>query len=75
LEPLDGSTYCVGRYEVGGGVVVFEYGKKYNKKVVFKGKKTVKAASVTKDDIDVMLKLAELYNTSYDFDAAEWLWD
>ncbi|MGB8937668.1 MAG: hypothetical protein WCC17_21470 [Candidatus Nitrosopolaris sp.] len=39
MEPLDGSTYCVGRYEVGGGVVVFEYGKKYNKKVVFKGKR------------------------------------
>jgi hypothetical protein len=22
-----------------------------------------------------MLKLADLYNTSYDFDAAEWFWD
>jgi uncharacterized protein DUF4760 len=42
----------------------------------FKAKRTVKAASsVTKDDIDVMLKLADLYNTSYDFDAAEWFWD
>lgn len=39
----------------------------------FKRKKTV--ASVTKDDIDVMLRLAGLYNTSYDFDAAEWFWD
>jgi hypothetical protein len=42
----------------------------------FKVKRTVKvASSVTKDDIDVMLKLADLYNTSYDFDAAEWFWD
>ncbi len=39
----------------------------------FKRKKTV--SSVTKDDIDVMLRLAGLYNTSYDFDAAEWFCD
>ena len=28
--------------------------------------------TVTEDDIDMLLELAELYNTAYDFEAAEW---
>ena len=30
--------------------------------------------SVTRDDINMLLKLAELYNTNYDFEATEWFW-
>ena len=30
--------------------------------------------SVTRDDINMILKLAELYNTNYDFEATEWFW-
>jgi hypothetical protein len=26
------------------------------------------------DDIDMLFRLAELYNTNYDFEAAEWFW-
>ena len=29
---------------------------------------------VTRDDINMLLKLAELYNTNYDFEATEWFW-
>jgi Domain of unknown function (DUF4760) len=29
---------------------------------------------VTDDDIDMLFRLAELYNTNYDFEAAEWFW-
>ena len=29
---------------------------------------------VTRDDINMLLKLAELYNTDYDFEATEWFW-
>ena len=29
---------------------------------------------VTHDDINMLLKLAELYNTDYDFEATEWFW-
>lgn len=36
-----------------------------------KGRKTRVA---TEDDIDMLLELAELYNTNYDFEAAEWFW-
>jgi hypothetical protein len=32
------------------------------------------ASTVTQDDINMLLKIAELYNTSYDFEAAEWFW-
>jgi hypothetical protein len=39
-----------------------------------KKRKTAKLASVRKEDIDILLRLAELYNTSYDFEAAEWFW-
>jgi hypothetical protein len=31
-------------------------------------------AEVTPDDINMLLRLAELYNTNYDFEAAEWFW-
>jgi hypothetical protein len=31
-------------------------------------------AEVTSDDINMLLRLAELYNTNYDFEAAEWFW-
>jgi hypothetical protein len=30
--------------------------------------------SVTRDDITMLLKLAKLYNTDYDFEATEWFW-
>jgi hypothetical protein len=30
--------------------------------------------TVTEDDIDILLKLAEVYNTAYDLEAAEWFW-
>src|SRR5918997_1261255 len=33
-----------------------------------------KTKSVTEDDIDMLLELAELYNTNYDFEASEWFW-
>lgn len=33
-----------------------------------------KTKIVTEDDIEMLLELAELYNTSYDFEAAEWYW-
>ena len=39
-----------------------------------KKRKPAKLASVRKEDIDILLRLAELYNTSYDFEAAEWFW-
>ncbi len=29
---------------------------------------------VSRDDINMLLKLAELYNTNYDFEATEWFW-
>src|ERR687888_1582045 len=38
-----------------------------------KGKKIVGSA-LTTDDIYTLLRIAELYNTSYDFEAAEWFW-
>ena len=34
----------------------------------------VSAAAATTDDINILLRIAELYNTSYDFEAAEWFW-
>ena len=36
--------------------------------------KSRKTRVATEDDIDMLLELAELYNTSYDFEAAEWFW-
>jgi hypothetical protein len=36
-----------------------------------KGRKT---RVTTEDDIDMLMELAELYNTNYDFEAAEWFW-
>jgi len=30
--------------------------------------------AVTTDDINMLLRIAELYNTSYDFEATEWFW-
>ena len=33
-----------------------------------------KTKTVTEDVIDMLLELAELYNTAYDFEAAEWFW-
>src|ERR671938_1781916 len=29
---------------------------------------------VTAQDVDMLFRLAELYNTDYDFQAAEWFW-
>src|SRR6188472_1045004 len=31
-------------------------------------------SAVTTDDINMLLRIAELYNTSYDFEATEWFW-
>lgn len=33
-----------------------------------------KKKAITAQDIDILLRLAELYNTEYDFHAAEWFW-
>src|SRR5215216_1636584 len=33
-----------------------------------------KKSRVTAQDIDTLFRLAELYNTDYDFQAAEWFW-
>jgi hypothetical protein len=33
-----------------------------------------KKSRVTSQDIDTLFRLAELYNTDYDFQAAEWFW-
>jgi hypothetical protein len=30
--------------------------------------------TVTEDDIDILLKLTEVYYTAYDLEAAEWFW-
>jgi hypothetical protein len=38
-----------------------------------KARKT-RASTVTVDDVNVLLKVAELYDTSYDFEAGEWFW-
>lgn len=38
-------------------------------------KKFAKAAKrVTEDDVELLLDIAEIYNTDYDFQAAEWFW-
>lgn len=29
---------------------------------------------VTKEDVDLLIRVSELYNTEYDFQAAEWFW-
>jgi hypothetical protein len=36
--------------------------------------KSKRPKTVTEDDIDMLLELAKLYNTNYDFEAAEWFW-
>src|ERR671933_1511733 len=33
-----------------------------------------KKSRVTAQDVDTLFRLAELYNTDYDFQAAEWFW-
>src|ERR687887_1557976 len=37
-------------------------------------KKREGISAVTTDDMNMLLRIAELYNTSYDFEAAEWFW-
>ena len=32
------------------------------------------APTVTANDVNMLLKVAEIYNTSYDFEATEWFW-
>ena len=32
------------------------------------------ASTATIDDVNMLLKVAEIYNTSYDFEATEWFW-
>ena len=36
--------------------------------------KSRKTRVATEDDMDMLLELAELYNTNYDFEATEWFW-
>jgi hypothetical protein len=36
--------------------------------------KSRKTRVATVDDMDMLLELAELYNTNYDFEATEWFW-
>ena len=38
-----------------------------------KRRQTITSA-VTRDDMNMVLRMAEIYNTSYDFEAAEWFW-
>jgi hypothetical protein len=37
-------------------------------------KREAASSALTTDDINMLLRIAELYNTSYDFEAAEWFW-
>jgi hypothetical protein len=32
------------------------------------------ASTATRDDVNMLLMVAEIYNTSYDFEATEWFW-
>ena len=47
---------------------------KARKRLSSTSKKRRRRAEVTPDDINMLLRLAELYNTNYDFEAAEWFW-
>jgi hypothetical protein len=47
--------------------------KKLTKSNLKKNKKVVKK-STSVEDINMLFKIAELYNTSYDFQASEWFW-
>jgi len=37
-------------------------------------KKASKGRKATKDDVELLLKVASIYNTDYDFQATEWFW-
>jgi hypothetical protein len=37
-------------------------------------RKAIKTKTPTIDDVNILLRLAELYNTAIDFEAAEWFW-
>ena len=37
-------------------------------------RKAIKTKTPTIDDVNILLRLAELYNTTIDFEAAEWFW-
>jgi hypothetical protein len=47
---------------------------KARKRLSSTSKKRRRRAEVTPDNINMLLRLAELYNTNYDFEAAEWFW-
>lgn len=36
--------------------------------------KAIKTKTPTIDDVNILLRLSELYNTAIDFEAAEWFW-
>ena len=36
--------------------------------------KEILASALTTDDVNMLLRIAELHNTSYDFEASEWFW-
>jgi hypothetical protein len=38
-----------------------------------KAKKNSKK-KITREDVELLLKIAEIYNTDYDFEATEWFW-
>jgi len=39
-----------------------------------KARKGNKVRRVTRDDVELLLRIAEIYNTNYDFEATEWFW-
>ena len=47
---------------------------KATKRLSSMSKKRGRRTPVTRDDINMLLNLAELYNTNYDFEATEWFW-
>jgi hypothetical protein len=48
---------------------------KARKRLLSKSKMRARTRKIVPDDdIDMLFKLAELYNTNYDFEATEWFW-
>jgi hypothetical protein len=49
---------------------------KAGKRLLSKSKMRARTRKIVTDDddIDMLFRLAELYNTNYDFEAAEWFW-
>ncbi len=41
---------------------------------VKKASKVMKDRGISRDDVELLFKMAEIYNTEYDFKATEWFW-